>query len=146
MERDELGGRKWEQQRVRLIEQEGERVFLLGRRETISFPGWPWRRCADWGWCRFLDCIKVFSYNLQMKMCELLLNHYGKEKEILSALSMILNRGGHVKFQGGVLRVSLGSFKNPKIDYTARCLCEDLNSMNPRTLDAFQHPIHYEII
>ena len=29
MERDELGGRKWKQQRVRLIGQEGERVLLL---------------------------------------------------------------------------------------------------------------------
>lgn len=94
----------------------------------------------------FLDCIKVFSYNLQMKMGELLLNHYGKQKEILPTLSMILNRGGPVKLQGGVLRVRLGSFKNPEIDYAARCLCEDLNSMNPRTIDAFQHPIHYEIM
>jgi len=95
---------------------------------------------------RFLDCIKLFSYNLQMKMCELLLNHYGKQKEILPALSMILNRSGHVKLESGVLRVRLGSFKNPEIDYAARRLCEDVNAMSPRTLDTFQHPIHYEIM
>jgi len=94
---------------------------------------------------RFLDCIKVFSYNVQMKMCELLLGHYDAPKEILPALSMILNRGGHVKLQGQQLRVRLRRFTNPEIDYAARRLCEDLNSLNPRTLDPFRHTIHYEI-
>jgi len=50
---------------------------------------------------RFLDCIKTYSYNAQKRMCELLLEHYGNEKELLPALSMIVKRGGTVKLQGG---------------------------------------------
>ncbi|MHC5090491.1 MAG: putative transposase, partial [Planctomycetota bacterium] len=39
---------------------------------------------------RFLDCIKVFVYNMEKKMCEQLLNYYDKQKELLPALSMIV--------------------------------------------------------
>ena len=38
---------------------------------------------------RFLDCIKVYAYNAQKQMCELLLAHYQKPNEILPALSLI---------------------------------------------------------
>ena len=94
---------------------------------------------------RFLDCVKVYAYNAQNRMCNLLLEHYDKEKEILPALSMIVNRGGTVKLQGGRLRVRLKRFKNPEIDYAARGLCEDLNRMDPMTLDRFHLPILFEV-
>ena len=94
---------------------------------------------------RFLDCIKVLTYNMQMKMCELLLNYYEIKKEIFPALSMIVNRGGYIRLRGGELRVRLKRFKNRAIDYAARRLCEDLNNMEPVTLDKFQLPIRYEI-
>lgn len=94
---------------------------------------------------RFLDCIKVYAYNAHKRMCNLLLEYYEKEKEIFPALSMIVKRGGNVKLQGGRLRVRLKRFKNPEIDYAARALCEDLNRMEPRTLDKFQLPIRFEV-
>jgi len=94
---------------------------------------------------RFLDCIKVYAYNAQKRMCNLLLEHYDKEKEILPALSMIVKRGGTVKLQGGRLKVRLKRFRNPHIDYAARGLCEDLNGMDPMTLDRFRLPISFEV-
>jgi transposase len=82
---------------------------------------------------RFLDCIKVFVYNMEKKMCRLLLNYYDKQKEVLPALSMIVGRGGHVKLEAGELKVQLRRFMNSEIDYAARHICEDLNRMNPVT-------------
>jgi hypothetical protein len=95
---------------------------------------------------RFLDCIKVFTYNMEKQMCRLLLNYYGIKKEIYPALSMIMKRAGFVKLEGEKLRVQLRGFKNPEIDYAARRLCEDLNQMKPVTLDRFNFPIHYEVV
>ena len=94
---------------------------------------------------RFLDCIKVFTYNMEKKMCELLSHYYDKEKEIQPALAMIVRRGGNVKLEDGRLSVRLRRFKNLEIDYAARHLCEDLNKMEPCALDKFHLPIHYEV-
>ena len=94
---------------------------------------------------RFLDCIKVFVYNLEKKMCGLLLNYYDKQKEVLPALSMIVGRGGHVKLEAGELKVQLRRFMNSEIDYAARHICEDFNRMNPVTLDKHRLPIRYEV-
>ena len=94
---------------------------------------------------RFLDCIKVYAYNAQRRMCELLLQHYDKQKELLPALSMIAKRGGTIRLQGGRLRVRLKRFKNPEIDYAARGLCEDINGMDPVTADRFQLPLWFEV-
>ncbi len=94
---------------------------------------------------RFLDCIKVFSCNMQQHMCKILLNYYDKKKEIMLALAMILNRGGYIKLEHGSLKVRLRRFKNQEIDYAARRLCEELNLMNPHTLDRFRLRITYEI-
>jgi transposase len=95
---------------------------------------------------RFLDCIKVFAYNMEKRMCKLLLNYYDAKKELFPALSMIVNRGGHIKLENGQLRVRLRRFANPEIDYAARHICEDLNRMSPFTLDKYQLPIYYEVI
>ena len=94
---------------------------------------------------RFLDCIKLYAYNAQRRMCELLLEHYEKQKEILPALSMIVKRGGSVRLQSGRLRVRLKRFKNPEIDYAARGLCEELNGMDPVTADRFHLPLWFEV-
>jgi len=94
---------------------------------------------------RFLDCIKVFGRNLKAQMCELLLTHYDREKELLPALAMIVERAGYVKWQDGRLCVTLRRFQNREIDYAARHLCEDLNGRQPVTLDRFHFPIHYQV-
>ena len=95
---------------------------------------------------RFLDCIKVFSYNMKNKMCQMLLAHYDKKKELLPALSKIVNRAGYIKLEDGKLQIRLRRFKDVEIDYAARHLCDDLNKMRPVTLDKFQFPIHYEVL
>ncbi len=94
---------------------------------------------------RFLDCIKVFAYNIEKIMCELLLKHYGNKKEILPALSMIVNRAGYLILEGNVLKVRLRRFKNREIDYAARHLCDDLNAMRPVTLDKFRFRVEYRV-
>ncbi len=94
---------------------------------------------------RFLDCIKVFSCNLNEAMCRMLLKYYGHRKEILPALSMIVDRAGEVKLEDGELHVRLRPFRNQEIDYAARRLCEDLNNMAPKTLDRFRIPLRYEV-
>jgi len=94
---------------------------------------------------RFLDCIKVFACNLQAQMCRLLVQHYDWQKEVLPALAMIVERGGYVKMEAGRLEVTLRRFRNGEIDYAARRLCEDLNGMEPTTLDKFHLPIHYQV-
>ena len=102
-------------------------------------------RRLDYEKKRFLDCIKVFVYNLKNQMCRMLLSHYDRQKELLPALAMIVERGGYVKLEGGRLRVTLRRFKDPEIDYAARHLCEDLNRLEPVTLDRYGFPIHYEV-
>jgi hypothetical protein len=94
---------------------------------------------------RFLDCIKVFVCNLKAEMCRLLLEHYDWEKEIVPALAMIVERTGYVKLEGRQLEITLRRFTNREIDYAARHLCEDLNRMQPETLDKFRFPIHYRV-
>jgi len=94
---------------------------------------------------RFLDCIKVFTCNLNEAMCRMLLKYYDRRKEILPALSMIVDRAGEVKLEDGEVRVRLRRFASPEIDYAARRLCEDLNGMAPRTLDRFRMPLRYEV-
>jgi len=94
---------------------------------------------------RFLDCIKVFACNLQAQMCRLLMKHYDREKEVVPALAMIVERTGYVKLEAGQLRVTLRRFTDREIDYAARHLCEDLNGMHPTTLDKFHFPIRYRV-
>ena len=96
---------------------------------------------------RFLDCIKVFTCNLQVQMCRLLLNHYDWQKEIVPALAMIVGRTGRVKLEGGQLVVTLRRFTDREIDYAARHLCEDLNGMQPVTLRqiSFSDPLRRAI-
>ena len=94
---------------------------------------------------RFLDSIKVFAYNMKRKMCGILSDYYDAKKEILPTLSMIVGRGGYTKVEGGKLRVQLRRFMNREIDFAARHLCEDLNKMEPVTLDKFRLPIHYSV-
>lgn len=94
---------------------------------------------------RFLDCIKVFVYNSRAEMCRLLLKHYDRPKEVIPALAMIVERTGYVKLEGGRLEVTLRRFTDREIDYAARHLCEDLNRMEPLTLDKFHLPIRYHV-
>lgn len=94
---------------------------------------------------RFLDGIKVFVCNLQAEMCRLLLKYYDWQKEVVPALAMIVERTGYVKLEGQQLEVTLRRFANREIDYAARRLCDDLNRMQPVTLDRFRFPIHYRI-
>jgi transposase len=94
---------------------------------------------------RFLDCIKVFAWNLKAQMCRLLLNHYDWKKEVVPALAMIVERTGYLKLERGQLEVTLRRFTDREIDYAARHLCEDLNNMRPVTLDRFRLPIRYHV-
>jgi hypothetical protein len=94
---------------------------------------------------RFVDCLKVFVCNLKAEMCRLLLKHYDWHKEVVPALAMIVERTGYVKLEGRQLEVTLRRFTNREIDYAARHLCEDLNRMQPETLDKFRLPIHYHV-
>jgi len=94
---------------------------------------------------RFVDCIKVLVCNLKAEMCRLLLKHYDRQKEVVPALAMIVERTGYVKLQGGQLEVTLRRFTNGEIDYAARHLCEDLNGRHPVTLDRYHLPIRYQV-
>src|SRR5256886_4126513 len=94
---------------------------------------------------RFLDCIKVFVCNSKAEMCRLLLKHYDRPKEVIPALAMIVERTGYMKLEGGGLEVTLRRFTDREIDYAARHLCEDLNRMQPVTLDKFHLPIRYHV-
>ncbi len=96
---------------------------------------------------RFLDCIKVFVYHMEKKMCEILLKYYDVEKrdEIYPLLHMIINRGANIRLAQGRLWVRLRSFRNPEVSYAAIRLCEELNQMNPVTLDRFRFPISYGV-
>ena len=94
---------------------------------------------------RFLDCIKVFTYMMEKKMCSILSKYYDDPKDVYVILSMIVRRSGEIKLEGSRLRVRLKGFKNPEVDFAARRLCEELNQMLPCTLDKYQFPIHYEV-
>ena len=94
---------------------------------------------------RFLDCMKVFTYMMEKKMCSILSQYYDDPKDIYSILAMIVRRGGDIKLETGKLRVRLKGFRNPVVDYAARHVCEDLNQMQPYTLDKFHFPLHFEV-
>ncbi len=93
----------------------------------------------------FLDCIKVFVYHMEKKMCEILYKYYDKKKELLPALSMIVRRGAYVKLIEGKLYIKLRRFTNPEINYAAKHLCKELNKLNPKTLDKYHLPVHYDV-
>jgi len=93
----------------------------------------------------FLDCIKMFTYAMDKKMCEILLSYHDRQ-DVWPTLAMIVRRGGFVKLEGNKLYVRLRGFKNLQIDYAARHLCENLNKMRPFTLDKFHFPVHYEVV
>ncbi len=95
---------------------------------------------------RALDCVKVFAYNMEKQMCRILLKHYTAKKEIYPVLSKMVKRGGDIKLEEGRLKVRLQRFSNPETDYTVRKLCEELNEMNPVTMDKFRLPIVYEVV
>ena len=94
---------------------------------------------------RFLDCIKIFSYTIQKKMCEILSKHYDDPKDIWPTLAMIVRRGAEVKLEGNTLTVRLKQFTNEVVEYAARHLCKDLNNMTPVTLDKFRFQLRYEV-
>jgi hypothetical protein len=52
---------------------------------------------------------------------------------------------GCVTLERGQLEVTLRTFTDREIDDAARHLCEDLNAMDPTTLDGFDFPIRYQI-
>jgi len=94
---------------------------------------------------RFLDCIKVFGYNMEKQLCAILFPYYPRSKEVYPALSMIVRRGGYLKLVGGRLRVQLRRFQNREIDYAARHLCEEVNGMKPVTVDKYRIPLCFEV-
>lgn len=93
----------------------------------------------------FLDCIKVFAYHMEKKMCEMLYDYYDKKKELLPALTMIISRGGHIRLEQGRLIIRLRKFRDREINYAARRLCEELNKMDPTTLDKFCLNLHFKV-
>jgi len=94
---------------------------------------------------RFLDCIKMYTYHMEKQMCAQMAPHYDNPKEVYSVLAMILRRGADLKLERGQLRVQLKSFRNAEVGYVARHLCEDLNQMQPRTLDKFRFKLRFEV-
>ena len=78
-------------------------------------------------------------------MGRLLLKHYDREKEVVPALAMMVERTGYVKVEGGRLEATLRRFTDREIDYAARHLREDLNRLESATLDQFHLPIHYGV-
>ena len=73
------------------------------------------------------------------------MQYYDWQKEVLPALAMMVERSGYVKLEGGRLEVTLRRFRNGEIDYAARHLCDDLNRLQPVTLDKFHLPIRYQV-
>ena len=94
---------------------------------------------------RFLDCIKIYSYTIQKKMCEILSKYYDNPKDIWPTLAMIVSRGADIKLEANILTVRLKKFANEVIEYAARHLCEDLNKMKPVTLDKFNFQVRFEV-
>lgn len=95
---------------------------------------------------RFLDCIKVFVYNMEKKMCKILYNYYDKKKELLPALTMIIRRSGYIKLEEGKIIITLRKFQDKEINYAARHLCKELNNMNATTVDKFQFNLHFKVL
>jgi hypothetical protein len=94
---------------------------------------------------RFLDSVKMFAYMMEKKMCSILSKYYENPDDIYVILSMIIRRGGDIKLERGRLMVRLKGFRNPEVGFAARHLCDELNQMDPRTLDRYRFPIHYEV-
>jgi transposase len=94
---------------------------------------------------RFLDCIKIFSYTIQKKMCEILSKYYDNPRDIWPTLGMIVRRGADIKLEGNTLTIRLKKFTNEVIEYAARHLCKELNEMSPITLDKFGFQLRYEV-
>ena len=79
-------------------------------------------------------------------MCEILLKYYPSRKEVHSALAMIIERAGTIKLEGGRLNVRIKNFQDSTINYAARHLLEELNHMQPKTLDKYRFPIYFELL
>ena len=94
---------------------------------------------------RFLDSIKIFSYTIQKKMCEILSKYYDDPNDMWPTLGMIVQRGADINLEGNILTIRLKKFTNEVIEYAARHLCGELNGMAPVTLDKFSFQLRYEV-
>lgn len=94
---------------------------------------------------RFLDSIKIFSYTIQKKMCEILSKYYLDPRDIWPTLGMIVQRGADIKLEDDILTVKLKNFTNEAVEHAARHLCGELNGMAPVTLDKFAFQLRYEV-
>ena len=94
---------------------------------------------------RILDCIKVFSYMMEKKMCEILMEEHIPPKEVWTVLEMIIKRGAEIKLEEGKLKVKIKKFRDEAIEYAAIHLCKRMNEMEPYTLDKYKMPLYYEV-
>lgn len=78
-------------------------------------------------------------------MYEIIMKYHWSAREVWSTLETIIRRGAEVKLDRNKLIVKLRRFKDEAVDYVARHLCEELNQLEPHTLDRFRFPIHYEV-
>lgn len=94
---------------------------------------------------RFIDSIKVFVYTIQKQMLLYLSRYYKNPKDINSVLEMIVHRGGYIRLEDEKITVRFKKFLNQGVDSAARELCQDINLLNPKTLDKYCFPIHFEV-
>ena len=100
-----------------------------------------------------IDSIKITAYNIQRNLMKVIEHSILRNKNTGNVSSIntydiikqIAGRGARIKLSYNTLYVTIGYFKEQRIQKAAETLCRYLNTLSPATLDKFAFPIKYQV-
>ena len=100
-----------------------------------------------------IDSIKITTYNIQRNLMKVIERSILRNKNTDNVSSIntydiikqISGRGARIKLSYNTLYVTIGYFKEKRIQKLAKTLCRHLNTLSPVTLDKFSFPIKYQV-
>lgn len=94
---------------------------------------------------KIYDVIQIVAYNAEQMLLEIFQKYYHDQRDIEQILDMLINYGGYVKLYNNTLYVIINYIDQPTYRRAASELCQELNALAPKTVDAFQFPLFFKI-
>lgn len=100
-----------------------------------------------------IDSIKITAYNIQRNLMKVIERSIARNKNTdnissintYDIIKQIAGRGARIKLSYNTLYVTIGYFKENRIQKVAETLCRHLNTLSPVTLDKFAFQIKYQV-
>jgi hypothetical protein len=94
---------------------------------------------------KLYDVVQIVAYNAEQKLVSLLKKHYRNKRDVEQILDKIINHGGMLKLHEGKLYVLLHPIRTPRYRLAMQKLCDEINRLNPKTIDRFGFPIFFKV-